>query len=227
MLLCKVTGFLGETSQKKSNESGRPSKRAAFLEVVHGRQRYCTQSFEVSSLGTKCFVSTPSSSFEIVDCESTDDVQVTIFLKDSSERWVECAVAILSMSEYRSSPEQRYQKSVSCTVVPTPPQECFELVKAEIGLSLVYSHDIEHPSLFNFIACGLLMCPGAPTIPSSSTDKAQRRDRIETVGQVKSERSGCDDESGEDIGEDGDDFDSHPSIIFCGSQNEWPSHQQY
>ena len=68
------------------------------------------------------------------------------------------------MSEFRISPEKRFIINDS-PLIPTTSSSSTRIYadsidKENIELTLVYSNDWEHPSLLNFLACGLCLCPG-------------------------------------------------------------------
>jgi hypothetical protein len=216
MLICKVTGFIGST--RRSPPTGINKQcREAYLAVSHGKQKYITEVMEMSSIGNKCFFSSSSSTFEIIDSERVDPVEIQIFVRNSSLNWTNCASVTLSMPSFRSQPEQRQQKSSTCKILVEEIDKDLSLLDAELGLSLVYTNDVEHPSVLNFLACGLFMCPGAPTIPSSSTNRMLRRNESNSSALSK--------DGNETLGdEDEHDDDILSANILCGSSNNWPAH---
>lgn len=67
------------------------------------------------------------------------------------------------MSEFRASPERRFIINDS-PLIPTASSSSTRIYadsieRENIELTIVYSNDFEHPSLINFIVCGLCLCP--------------------------------------------------------------------
>ena len=128
--------------------------------------------------------------FEILDCEKTDTITLSFALEDRLGRTPENSsggsdhrrityATTLSMAEFRHRPEEKIE-----TVVPVEfdvdqwhdsgsiASGCTsnnKLITGKLGLSLVYTDDIDEPSIAGFLACGLCLCPPMTLSTAGST----------------------------------------------------------
>lgn len=94
---------------------------------------------------------------------------------------IKLGVGTLKMSEFRDKPEKKLSLRVALVAPGSSNiQPSTETSRGEIYLDVCYSFDFEHPSFLHGFACGLFLCPGAPTAPfasSSSSSKPRQKAR--------------------------------------------------
>ena len=179
MLCCRITGFLIDDGSPKGDLRkgiGIIDHATVTVIVTFGNQKFFCESGEVMAVGDKrVAVFAQSFGFEVLDCEEVDTISLTIALVNSrgpasvhdsggggiGRREVTCETT-MSMSEFRHRQEEKIE-----TVVPvefnmggwrgsTADHNC-KFITGELGLNLVYTNDIDEPSMSG--VCGLCLCP--------------------------------------------------------------------
>ena len=150
--------------------------------VKHGNQRFFAESDNLSRLGgTKRIAPfSPRLEFKIVDIEIDDLIDVEVTLQ--SPRGTLTYQTTFSMEDFRRRGEEKIELSVpvqfeasainkntfSTSLHGSVSSETFKLT-GELGMCFVYTEELVEPSLTNFIACGLCLCPQVN--PISNDDK--------------------------------------------------------
>lgn len=126
--------------------------------------------------------------FEILDAERTDVIKVTVCLANNvvgspTARGMKRNMTYeteLSMASFRGRQEEKIETVVTCefdvlkTNRPNGKSDVgsnvsSSMLRGELGLSFVYTDDVEQPSMANFLACGLCLCPPVSSMPTPST----------------------------------------------------------
>jgi hypothetical protein len=142
----------------------------------------------VSLIGDEFTLSFPKSRiFEINDVENSDVIDISLEVIDlkfgpestNGKKPKFTGQTALSMSEQRARMEEKV--SLSLPVMLQPHSRYINAynkwteddLPVELGLSLVYTDDIDEPSVANFIACGLCMCPQQTPIAGTTSRNPQ------------------------------------------------------
>ncbi len=188
MLCCRITGLILDDGRKGN---GVIDLATVTTILTYGNQKFFCESRELVAVGEKRMATFAQSfGFEILDCEKTDTISLAVTLVDClgrntanssgrciHRRQIMCETA-LSMAEFRHRQEEKID-----TVVPVE----FDIkqwqstsddigsnastpnITGELGLSLVYTDDIDEPSMAGFLACGLCLCPPMTLSTGSTT----------------------------------------------------------
>ena len=147
--------------------------------VTFGNQKFFCESGEFMSVGDKRMAAfSQSFGFEILDCEKVDIITLTVALVDhhghvSAKSSVGEGVGMrqamyettMSMSEFRHRQEEKFETVVPVEfnigawrgLVADNADNIDKLITGELGLNLVYTDDIDEPSMSG--VCGLCLCP--------------------------------------------------------------------
>ena len=125
--------------------------------------------------------------FEILDAERTDVIKVTVCLTNNvvgspSVRSVKRNLTYeteLSMASFRGRQEEKIETVVVCDFDVSKNNRpngksdvgsnvSGSMLRGELGLSFVYTDDVEQPSMAHFLACGLCLCPPVTSMPAPS-----------------------------------------------------------
>lgn len=97
-------------------------------------------------------------------------------------------VGFLNISDYKKRPERRHEVSLKMHKQPLVSHglgiadeyaltEGVRSADGILSLQLIYTADNEHPSLLNFIACGLFLCPATTPLDRGANSSIEDRER--------------------------------------------------
>lgn len=112
-----------------------------------------------------------------------DVISMSVRLYSRSGMQIYNVRGFLNISDYKKRPEKRHEISLKMYKQPLMAasngfhygDDDSSLVNGTraadgaLSMHLVYSHDNEHPSLLNFIACGLFLCPATTPLDRGSS----------------------------------------------------------
>ena len=183
----RLTGFLVDTSSRDTSFS--LDRCTVITTLTHGGQKFCAETGEIIAVGEKKMATfAPSLVFEILDTERTTYVnKVTVCLNNEigspTSRGMKRNLTYeteLSMTSFRGRKEEKIATVVTCefdmlktTNRPHGKSDAgsnvsSSMLMGELGLSLVYTDDVEQPSFSHFLACGLCLCPPVSSMPAPS-----------------------------------------------------------